>query len=150
MPAGYGAPRDASGAALLPWSWADQRLETARNYWLCTTRADGRSHAAPVWGLWLDGELWFSTDPKSQKGRNLARDPRATVHLESGDAVVILEGEVVKVAWQESVIDAYEAKYAFRIEPANDDLGAYVLRPRVAQTWTESGYPKNAARWVFD
>ncbi len=63
---------------------------------------------------------------------------------------MILEGEVVKVGWQESVIDAYEAKYAFRIEPANDDLGAYVLRPRVAQTWTESGYPKNAARWVFD
>ncbi len=149
MPPGYGAPADASGADLLPWRWAEERLESARNYWLCTTRDDGRPHAAPVWALWLDGVLLFSTDPASQKGRNLARDPRATVHLDSGDDVVNLEGEVVRVEWDEQTLDEYEAKYAFRVDPANASHGAYRLRPRTAQTWTESGYPKNATRWTF-
>ncbi|MEI6136703.1 MAG: pyridoxamine 5'-phosphate oxidase family protein [Chloroflexota bacterium] len=30
------------------------RLRTAMNYWIATTRPDGRPHAAPVWGVWLD------------------------------------------------------------------------------------------------
>src|SRR3954471_8763711 len=90
--AGYGVPRDGSGAELLPWRTSVDRLERARSYWICTTRADGRPHAAPVWGLWLDDALWFSTGRASLKARNLARDPRLVVHLESGDEVVILEG----------------------------------------------------------
>src|SRR4051812_13281085 len=94
MAAGYGAPADASGAELLPWSRAAEQLEGAHNYWLCTTRADGRPHAAPLWGLWLDDAFWFSTDAASVKGRNMARDPRIVVHLESGADTVVLEGEV--------------------------------------------------------
>ncbi len=29
------------------------------NYWICTTRPDGRPHSIPVWGFWLDGGLYF-------------------------------------------------------------------------------------------
>ena len=43
--------------------------------WVCSTRPDGRPHAMPVWALWIDGALWFSTDPSSYKARNLARSP---------------------------------------------------------------------------
>ena len=68
MPAGYGVPTDASGADLIPWSWAVERLSAAHNYWVCTARPDGRPHAAPVWGLWLEDAFWFSTNPRSQKG----------------------------------------------------------------------------------
>src|SRR5438876_542624 len=96
IPAGYGVPTDGSGGELLPWSWAVGQLEAARNYWICTTRADGRPHAAPVWGLWLHDAVWFSTGGETQKGRNIARDPRIVIHLESGDETVILEGEVWK------------------------------------------------------
>ncbi len=150
MPASYGAAPDASGAELVPWSWAEERLEGARNYWLCTTRADGRAHAAPVWALWLDGVLWFSTDPSSQKGRNLVRDPRAVVHLESGDDVVIVEGEVEQHGWDDRIVDAYEAKYGYRVDTSKESYGTYVFRPRAAQTWTEQGFPKSAVRWAFD
>jgi PPOX class probable F420-dependent enzyme len=146
MPASYGA----TAAAETPWRWAEERLEQARNYWLCTTRADGRPHAAPVWALWRDGVLWFSTDPASQKGRNLARDARASVHLESGDDVVIIDGTVERSPWNEGVIDAYEAKYGYRIDTSNENYGAYVLRPRTAQTWTEQGFPRSAVRWEWD
>ena len=52
MPAGYGVPESDEG--LLPWSWAVERLESARNYWFGTTRPDGRPHAMPAWAVWLD------------------------------------------------------------------------------------------------
>ncbi len=150
IPAGYGVPTDASGAERLPWSWAVERLEAARNYWICTTRADGRPHAAPVWGLWLDDAVWFSTGRSSQKGRNLARDPRVVIHLESGDETVILEGEVEEAAGLERYLDAYEAKYAIRPDAAALGAAVYVLRPRVAQTWDERDYTGTAVRWLFD
>src|SRR5881398_218114 len=97
MPGGYGIASGADGQ--LPWSWVERECARARNFWVCTTRADGRPHAMPVWGLWLGspgdvlgGSLAFSTDPTSLKARNLLRDPRIVIHLESGDDVVILEG----------------------------------------------------------
>jgi PPOX class probable F420-dependent enzyme len=150
--AGYGVPRDGSGAELLPWRTAVERLERARNYWIVTTRPDGRPHAMPVWGVWLDGALWFSTGRRSQKARNLARDPSLVVHLESGDDVVVLEGEAEEVtgaAELERFADAYEPKYGLR--PDLEALGALVLvlRPQVALTWEERDYPRTATRWVF-
>jgi len=152
MPASYGAPADASGAELLPWSWAVERLIAARNYWICTTRADGRPHAAPVWALWMDDALWFSTSPESQKGRNLARNPRTIVHLESGDDVVILEGDAVPARDEEALArfaEAYEAKYAYRVDVTSADTPVYVVLPRVAQTWSEREFPRAVARWLF-
>ena len=152
IPASYGVPTDASGAELLPWSWAVEQLVAARNYWICTTRADGRPHAAPVWGLWLDDALWFSTSPESQKGRNLARDSRVLVHLESGEDVVILVGDAERATDADGLarfVGAYEAKYDYRVDVTNDDTPVYVLKPRTAQTWTERGFPSAAVRWVF-
>src|SRR5438128_8993913 len=112
IPPGYGVPGDASGGELLPWRWAAERLAEARSYWLCTTRADGRPHAMPLWAVWLDDALWFSSGRESQKSHNLERDPRCLIHLESGDDVVILQGEAVEDRDSvrfERVVDAYEA-----------------------------------------
>jgi PPOX class probable F420-dependent enzyme len=150
---GYGVPRDGSGAELLPWRTSVERLERARNYWICTTRADGRPHAAPVWGLWLDDALWFSTGSTSLKARNLTRDPRLVVHLESGDEVVILEGEAEQVSDPDALerfADAYEPKYGMRPDLAALGALVLVLRPRVALMWNESDYPHTATRWLFD
>jgi PPOX class probable F420-dependent enzyme len=134
---------------MLPWSWAVERLEASRSYWIATTRDDGSPHAAPVWGLWLADGLWFSTSPQSRKGRNLVRDPRATVHLESGDEVVVLEGEVERVTLDDSTAGAYEAKYAIRPDPA-DESGLWLrLRPQVAYAWQERDYPRTATRFAF-
>lgn len=94
--------------------------------------------------------LWFSTSPQSQKGRNLARDPHVVVHLESGDDVVILEGDAVRSECPDRVREAYETKYAYRLEPGNSDTPLFAVRPRVAQTWRERDFPKSAVRWVFD
>ena len=74
----------------LPWTWATERLTTAPNYWISTTRLDGRPHARPVWGVWLDGACYFSTG--SLAAAHLPQHPDITVHLESGSEVVIIEG----------------------------------------------------------
>ena len=39
---GYGIAADEEG--LLPWSWAAERLTVARNFFIATTRPDGRPH----------------------------------------------------------------------------------------------------------
>jgi PPOX class probable F420-dependent enzyme len=46
---------------------------------LSTVRADGRPHIAPIWFV-LDGDdLVFNTGKDTVKGRNLARDARASL-----------------------------------------------------------------------
>src|SRR5436305_12648196 len=89
--ASYGVDRDARDE-MLTWDEARRRLAESRNYWVCTTRSDGRPHVAPVWGLWMDEAFYFSTDASSVKGRNLAARPDVVVNLESGDDVVVVEG----------------------------------------------------------
>jgi PPOX class probable F420-dependent enzyme len=140
---GYGISKDEEG--MLDWSWAEERLEASRNYWIVTAGADGEPAAAPVWGVWADGAVYFGTSPGSRKGRNLARDPRVVVHLESGDEVVILHGEAEIVDVDDSVLDAYEAKYGYR--PPSTKL--YCLRPQRALAWIEADYPKTATRFDF-
>jgi hypothetical protein len=149
---GYGlgdAPAD--GTALL-WATVGEWLTTSRNYWVCTTRPDGRPHAMPVWGLWLGGRLWFSTDPDSFKARNLVAHPAVVVHLESGDEVCVLDGDARRVGavdLPEEFVDAYEAKYALRLDLTNVNYGFYAVEPRVALTWTEADFPTTATRWTF-
>ena len=131
---------------MLDWEWAVERLDGARNYWICTAGADGGPHAAPVWGLWHGDGVVFSTSPDSAKGKNLARDPRVVVHLESGDEVVILEGTVERITLDDELADAYAAKYDFRPEPSGDGLW-YRVRPSAAYAWTEQDFPRTATRF---
>ena len=140
----YGISTDEEG--MLDWSWAEERLAAARNYWVVTSAEGGAPAAAPVWGVWLDGAVHFGTNPRSRKGRNLAHDPRAVIHLESGDEVVILHGQVERVPLEEAVADAYEAKYDYRPEVPE----FLRLRPRRAVAWTESDFPTTATRFDFD
>ena len=86
MTAVYGQPTSSDGP--LDWSHAEERLKRARNYWIATTRPDGTPHAVPVWGVWVEGSLYFGTSRRSVKGRNLAHSPGLVVHLESADDVV--------------------------------------------------------------
>jgi nitroimidazol reductase NimA-like FMN-containing flavoprotein (pyridoxamine 5'-phosphate oxidase superfamily) len=154
MPAEYGmgAAQSAPGGRL-SWERACGMLAAARNYWICTTRPDGRPHAMPVSGLWLDDAVYFSTGRASRKAKNIAANAEVVVHLESGDEAVIIEGRAVEVsdaAVLQRVADAYEAKYELR--PDLDALDAlfYAVRPRAAFAWLEPEFPESAVRWEFD
>jgi Pyridoxamine 5'-phosphate oxidase len=127
---------------MLPFSWAAERLSNAHNYWVVTSGPA----ASPVWALWREGALVFSCGPRSRKARAIARDPRVVVHLESGDEVVIVEGEAEAISTDDSIVDEYERKYAFR---ADKGEGWYRVAPRRVLAWTEAGYPRDATRFDF-
>ncbi|MBI2321936.1 MAG: pyridoxamine 5'-phosphate oxidase family protein [Chloroflexi bacterium] len=151
VPASYGVDSTTPVAAV-PWAAVAEQLANARNYWVVTTRPDGRPHAAPVWGLWLDERLLFSTDRASQKARNLTARPALLAHLESGDDAVIVEGtaeEVSDRALLARFADAYEAKYGWRPDVGSEPGVVYALRPRVACTWSEGDFAGTGVRWVF-
>jgi PPOX class probable F420-dependent enzyme len=52
----------------------------------------GWPHSMPMWFLVRDGELWCWTYGKSQKVKNLERDPRATLLIEAGHEYTELRG----------------------------------------------------------
>ncbi len=133
LSAGYLEPK------LLPWSWAVERLIESSNYWIASTRPDGRPHARPVWGVWLDEAVWFSTG--GLIGRNLRANPEVSVNLESGDETVILEGRVEitrEPALLKRFVEAYNPKYTWSFTP--DQVGdLYIARPRLAFAWICDG-----------
>jgi hypothetical protein len=149
---GYGLGDAPADGSVLAWATVEGWLTTARNYWICTTRANGKPHAMPVWGLWTDGAVWFSTDPISVKGRNLEARPEIVVHLESGDECCVLEGTVERVRDPDSLArfdDLYDAKYDVRPSSMEDAAGVYVLAPRTALVWTETEFATSATRYSF-
>jgi general stress protein 26 len=148
----YGIWAADQGAGLLPWEWATERLERAHNYWVASASKEGRPHAAPVWGLWFEGVFYFSTARASRKGRNLAANPRAVIHLESGDEVVIFEGAVEEVRGKKELARlaaAYGEKYTLEITFQDPGSVVYSLRPERAFAWRESDYPESATRFSF-
>jgi hypothetical protein len=151
MPEGYGIARTAPEDADARWEAAERALAASRNYWITST--DGRRpHAMPVWGVWIDGALMFSTSRDSRKGRNLAANPRVVAHLESGDDVLILRGRVAETddtALLARYVDAYEAKYDFRPDPSAPGDVVYVLRPGRALAWEERDFVNSAIAWRF-
>jgi PPOX class probable F420-dependent enzyme len=56
----------------------------------------GWPHSMPLWFVARDGEVWIWTYAKSQKVRNLERDPRATVLIETGDEYGELRGVMIE------------------------------------------------------
>jgi hypothetical protein len=135
---------------MVSWEWAVRRLEAARKYWLATTKADGSPHAMPVWGLWVDGVVLFSTSPDSIKARNFGRDPRAVMHVADGEDIVILEGEVDDGALDDVTADLYAAKYDYRPEPPGSaSEGWYRFRTRCALAWGHD-FPCSVTRFAFD
>jgi hemolysin-activating ACP:hemolysin acyltransferase len=147
MPKDYGLHKDRKG--MLRWSDIVKQLTNARNYWICTTREDGRPHAMPVWGFWDDGAVVFGTGVGTLKARNLRANPNVVIHLESGNDVVILEC-VAKEGNAEELVKRLDAmcrkKYKMPATVMPESV-MYVARPRVALAWRERDFPTSATRW---
>src|SRR4051812_49235145 len=60
---------------------------------VCATNGrEGWPHLMPLWYVLRQGEIWAWTFAKSQKVRNLERDPRATLQIEDGEEYQELRG----------------------------------------------------------
>src|SRR5215831_15947558 len=153
---GYGLPKTKKG--LLSWKWAEDRLKRSRQYWIATTRPDGRPHVMVVWAQWLHGALYFSTGAKSRKAQNLASNPHCTMCTENAAEAVIVEGTVEveqDVDRIRKFIPLYEKKYRWKLGEMADNLLAhkdplFLLRPRTVFGLWEKTFTTSATRWIFD
>lgn len=92
---------------------------------------DGTIHLVAMWYAVVDGDPVFWTFAKSQKIRNLQRDPRTTVLVETGDEYAELMG--VEMVGQAEVITDHdaimaigEAVYVRYFGEINDEVRPFV------------------------
>lgn len=101
---------------------------------VATLNHDGTIHLVAMWYAVFDGEPVFWTFGKSQKIRNLERDPRITCLVETGEEYAALQG--VEIVGTGTVIRDHgeimsigEAVYERYFGPIDDEI-----RPFVHQT----------------
>ena len=152
---GYGLLGPGEGTGLLPWSWAEERLATARNYWVVSLWPDGRPHVMPVWGLWNDGAFWFSSSKASRKARNLAGNPHCSVATEDAANPVVVEG-IAELVTEPEVLASiltlentkYDTNYTIEmLDPAVNS--AFRVRPLWAFGLSQDDFTGSPTRWSF-
>jgi PPOX class probable F420-dependent enzyme len=96
-----------------------------------TQRANGSSHAVPVWYSYVDGTYYVFTPGTSVKVKNLARDPRMTISIASNDRPyrhVVAEGTASVTPMVEAKDAVFEraTSIAARYEGGLADGRAYI------------------------
>lgn len=153
---GYGIAGPEEGSGLLDWSWAAERLMAARNYWVASVWPDGRPHVMPVWGMWDDSTLWFSSSAGSRKTKNLLADPHCVVTTEEASDPVIIEGTaraVTEPGVLQRVIDLMNEKYATHIEVSFLDPAVnatFGVRPLRVFGMRHADFTGSPTRWTFE
>jgi PPOX class probable F420-dependent enzyme len=107
-------------------------LESERVVVVSSNGPRGWPHSMPMWYVTRDGEIWVWTYAKSQKVRNLERDPRATLLVETGHEYTELRGiqieaEAELIRDPERVVDYAKEmtiRYAQGIESVEGDAAA--------------------------
>jgi len=114
---------------------AARRLRDERLAWLTTVSPQGSPRPVPVWFLWDGAEsaLLYSR-PDTAKLRNIAANPRVTLHLDgNGEGV-----DIVVCAGRASVSD----------DPPADGVPAYVEKYAALiarNTWTPASFAADYA-----
>jgi PPOX class probable F420-dependent enzyme len=71
-------------------------LDEERTVICATIGRDGFPHLMPLWYVMRDTDVWSWTFAKSQKVRNVERDPRASLVVEAGEDYAELRGVLLK------------------------------------------------------
>jgi nitroimidazol reductase NimA-like FMN-containing flavoprotein (pyridoxamine 5'-phosphate oxidase superfamily) len=152
---GYGVLPVEQGSGLIPWPEIERRLTVSHDYWVATVRPDGRPHVMPVWGVWFDGRLWFSSGLRSRKARNLAAEPRCTITTDQAQDPVVLDGlaeQVVDADGIAAFLAAMNGKYdagmtAAFLDPAVN--GTFAVRPQRVIALSHDDFTGSPTRWTF-
>jgi PPOX class probable F420-dependent enzyme len=93
-----------------------ERLAKEQIIWLTTTRLDGMPLPNPVWFLWNGQEFLVFTEPGSVKMKNIARNPRVALNLNSdfdgGDVAIFqAEADLSGAPVSDSELSSYLSKY---------------------------------------
>jgi pyridoxine/pyridoxamine 5'-phosphate oxidase len=109
----------------------------------------------PVWGVWFDGGLWFSSGLRSRKARNLAADPRCTLTTDDARDPVVVEGTAERITDARRIaafVDAVNAKYdgGMTVEFQDPEVnGTYAVGPRQVFALSGDDFPGSPTRWRF-
>jgi PPOX class probable F420-dependent enzyme len=114
----------------------------------------GWPHVMPVWYVPREGEIWIWTYAKSQKVKNLERDPRATLLIETGIEYqqlrgVQIEAEAELIRDIDRIVDfgmALTIRYSEGIESVEGDAAAS-LRAQAPKRVAIHFHPKRIATW---
>lgn len=72
-----------------------RRLQDEQVIWLTTVGRDGTPQPNPVWFVWEDDSFLIYTQDTAYKLRNIRRNPRVSLHFDSGESgedVVVFTG----------------------------------------------------------
>ncbi|MFW5941175.1 MAG: pyridoxamine 5'-phosphate oxidase family protein [Chloroflexota bacterium] len=106
------------------WRAIEARLGRELTIWIATVREDGRPHLTPVWFVWFQNKIYFSTGSDSQKFTNLHNNQNVALALPDTGSVIIIEGEAHASdrATTESMAEFFFNKYEwdFRYDEVAD------------------------------
>ncbi|MDP9188804.1 MAG: pyridoxamine 5'-phosphate oxidase family protein [Actinomycetota bacterium] len=114
----------------------------------------GWPHSMPMWFLVREGEIWVWTYAKSQKVRNLERDSRATLLVETGEQYTELRGVMIEAeaAIQRDPETTYGVgvalaiRYSEGIDSVEGDA-AEAMRAQAAKRVAIRFVPRRTATW---
>lgn len=153
---GYGVEPPDAGAGLLPWSWAVEQLTASHDCWVATVDAGGAPAVSPVWAVWLDDRLWFSSSRRSRKARNLERDGRVTVTTDDATQPVVVEGRAERIT-DPAAIERFAIASSTKYDQALDvDFydpavnGTYAVTPVRVIALKDAEFTTSPTRWRFE
>jgi hypothetical protein len=92
---------DIYGNGPLEWGRVVQAMSvdpsTNLTWFLGTTDPDGRPHSAGVGALYIDGDVYIVSGPRTRKSRNLAAQPACSLSVSMKGIDVVLEGAATRV-----------------------------------------------------
>jgi hypothetical protein len=152
---GYGTLPAGEGSGLLPWSWVEERLIGSRHYWLATVNSVGIPHLMPVWAIWLENELWFSSSNGSQKARNLSAEGHCVLANDDPVNPVVVRGRARRVTERdelEKMLAAENAKYESdygleMLDPESNSV--FALRPEWVFALDSNDFEGSPTRFEF-
>ncbi len=153
IPREYGVASGPEG--MLPWATVEAQLAAAKLFWVVTTRADGRPRVRPVDGTWFEGAIYLGGSPETAWVRDLLARPDVSVHLDSIDGVVIVEGVAERGGGgisgdaAERLADLLGERFPYGRPKAEDfaALGSIAIRPLTVVAWRD--FAKDPTRFRF-
>jgi Pyridoxamine 5'-phosphate oxidase len=119
----------------------------------------------PLFGVWLDGSLFFTAGSQTRKAKDLAKNPQCVISASWPAMDLVIEGKAVRVRDRPTlarIAEAYDSKYGWPLTIRNGAFDApygapsagpppyepYQFTPSVAfgLSMTE---PFGATRWRF-
>ena len=153
IPREYGVASGREG--MLPWASVEAQLAAARLFWVATTTADGRPRVRPVDGTWFEGAIYVGGSPETAWVRDVLAKPEVSVHLDSTDGIVIVEGLAqsggggISGDAAERLADLLGERFPYGRPKAADlaVLGSIAIRPRMVVAWRD--FARDPTRFRF-